>query len=212
MTKYKDYINYMESDASDKAHDDDLTHMGGGNWSDATGHRVAYTDDAGQLQYVDDDSSDDLEQSADEFAQRVHGDQQYGIHPYKYHLDKVVGYANKFNGTPTQKLAARLHDTIEDTSVTKAEVASRFGPEVAEVVDLVSNLDKTIPNWKRLTYERVRSNPDAVFVKLCDRMANTAERGKIEKYKKEYPLFKQVLHREGEYDEMWSVLDRLHDL
>lgn len=204
----------MESDASDQAHKDDLKHMGGGNWADHTGKRVAYTDDDGNLQYVDDTTSsfEYTEDIADQFAQRVHGDQQYGIHPYKYHLDKVVGYAKQFNGTPTQLLAARLHDVIEDTAVSKAEVASRFGSDVADVVDLVSNLDKSIPNWKRQTYERVRSNPDAVFVKLCDRMANTAERGKIEKYKKEYPLFKQVLYRQGEYDTMWDVLDKLHDL
>ncbi len=39
-------------------------------------------------------------------------------------------------------MAALLHDVIEDTEVTKDDLASRFGSTVAELVDGVSKLDK----------------------------------------------------------------------
>lgn len=202
MIKLQDFF---ESDASDDAHERGLDHIGGGYWADSEGQTVAYTDDDGKLRDVNDDD-------ADEFAQFAHGDQQYGQHPYKYHLDKVTDNAKRFGGTKLQRLCARLHDVIEDTAIDKDELTARFGTHVAHVVDLVSNQPKNDPRWKETTLKRVRTSPDAVFVKLCDRIANVAEGGKIEKYKKEYPLFRQILHRDGEYDEMWSVLDNLLDV
>jgi (p)ppGpp synthase/HD superfamily hydrolase len=39
-------------------------------------------------------------------------------------------------------MAALLHDVMEDTDITKAEIAERFGKVVAELVDGVSKLDK----------------------------------------------------------------------
>ena len=38
--------------------------------------------------------------------------------------------------------AALLHDVMEDTHITKAEIAERFGRTTAELVDGVSKLDK----------------------------------------------------------------------
>jgi len=195
--------DFFESDASDEAQKRGLTHVGFGNWADSAGQTVAYTDEDGNLRDVNDNDADD-------FAQMAHGDQQYGQHPYKYHLDKVVDNARRFNGTKTQILCARLHDVIEDTAITKEQLASRFGNHVAHVVDLVSNQSKEHPDWKQTTLERIRTEPDAVFVKLCDRIANVAEGGKIGKYRKEYPLFRGILYREGEYEDMWRVLDDLH--
>lgn len=39
-------------------------------------------------------------------------------------------------------MAALLHDVIEDTEVSKEELAEQFGDTVAELVDGVSKLDK----------------------------------------------------------------------
>src|SRR6218665_271672 len=45
-------------------------------------------------------------------------------------------------------MAAMLHDVIEDTGVSKAEIASQFGPEVAELVDGVTKLTQVHFNSK----------------------------------------------------------------
>ncbi len=76
--------------------------------------------------------------------------------------------------------AAVLHDTLEDTPLSKEDVQSQFGDEIAELVDGVTKLDKM--------KFRTRSEADAesfrklmlamsrdlrvIFIKLADRMHN----------------------------------------
>ena len=100
-------------------------------------------------------------------------------------------------------MAAWLHDVIEDTSVTKGDVAKTFGSKVAKIVDLVSNQAS-----KEATYKRIRSSKDAVFVKLCDRLANVAEGGKLDMYRKQYQLFSNILYKRGEFDALWKAIEK----
>jgi len=202
-------IDFFESDASDEAKEKNLVYKGFGRWSDDSGKIIAKTVD-GKLQYLDAPENDEtsMEHAAHEFALAAHGDQKYGNEPYDNHLEEVVGLAKRFGGDETEITAARLHDVIEDTAVTKEQLAAQFGSEVAEIVDLLSNLGKDY-NSKKATFERIRTNPKAVFVKLCDRIANTSRGKKNDKYRKEQPLFKQILYRPGEYDLMWAVLDKI---
>lgn len=137
-----------------------------------------------------------------DFAKDAHGSQMYGDKPYKYHLEKVTDNATKFGGSKEEILAAWLHDVVEDTSVTKQQVAEKFGDEVAEIVYLVSNTGN-----KEETFRRIRTNPKAVFVKLSDRLANVSEGEKNSKYRKEHKLFKEILYREGEYEELWTAIE-----
>ena len=76
--------------------------------------------------------------------------------------------------------AAILHDTLEDTPLSKDEISTQFGREIAELVDGVTKLDKM--------KFRTRSEADAesfrklmlamsrdlrvIFIKLADRMHN----------------------------------------
>lgn len=141
--------------------------------------------------------------NAAQFALTAHGDQMYGPYRYSYHLSKVVHTAFTYGGSTLTQVASWLHDTIEDTDVTKEDVAYEFGDEVAHIVDLVSNRPT-----KEETCERIRTNSDAVFVKLCDRLANVTEGEKNDKYRKAHPLFKSVLYREGEFDALWTAIDK----
>lgn len=140
---------------------------------------------------------------AAKFALKAHGNQKYGSQPYSYHLDKVYQNAVRYGGSEPAKQAAWLHDTIEDTSVTKADVARAFGGNVAKIVDLVSNRPT-----KLATNKRIRTSRDAVFVKLCDRLANTSEGQKNDKYRKAHPLFKEILYRKGEFEALWKAIDK----
>ncbi len=75
---------------------------------------------------------------------------------------------------PTVLLAAILHDTIEDTGTTEAELAAAFGAEVAAVVVEVTD-DKSLPKARRKELQ-VEHAPHlssrAKLVKLADKICN----------------------------------------
>lgn len=71
-------------------------------------------------------------------------------------------------------MAALLHDTVEDTETTEAELVARFGPEVAAVVMEVTD-DGSLPKATRkaLQVEHAsRLSPEAQLVKLADKICN----------------------------------------
>lgn len=71
-------------------------------------------------------------------------------------------------------LAALLHDTVEDTDTTQAELEKQFGPEVASVVMEVTD-DKSLPKPAR-KQAQVDHAPhlsrEAKLVKLADKTCN----------------------------------------
>lgn len=146
----------------------------------------------------------DIVNQARDFAAAAHGDQKYGNRSYTYHLNKVVNVCNRFGGSGELQAACFLHDTLEDTKVSESELIKEFGPKIAAIVLGVTNLPS-----KEATLNRTRLSKSAVFVKLCDRIANCEEGGKLPKYQKEMPLFYKILYRAGEYDSMWNHLKKL---
>ncbi len=77
-------------------------------------------------------------------------------------------------------VAALLHDVIEDTRVTKEEMAAEFGEEVAELVDGVSKLTKMelenpdeaqAENFRKMMMAMVR-DLRVILIKLADRLHN----------------------------------------
>lgn len=82
--------------------------------------------------------------------------------PYIHHVLHVAEQMKDEHTT----IAALLHDTVEDTSVTLEQLSQEGFP--SDVIDTIRNLtyDKSIPY---LDYIReLRSNPSAVAVKLAD--------------------------------------------
>ena len=77
-------------------------------------------------------------------------------------------------------VAALLHDVIEDTRVSKEELAAEFGEEVAELVDGVSKLTKMelenpdeaqAENFRKMMMAMVR-DLRVILIKLADRLHN----------------------------------------
>jgi guanosine-3',5'-bis(diphosphate) 3'-pyrophosphohydrolase len=141
---------------------------------------------------------------AREFAVRCHGEQLYGDRPFVYHLDQVAENAKKHGGDTDNIISCYLHDVLEDTNVTYHTVQDLFGSRIAGVVDLVTNRGS-----KELTFNRIRRNADAVFVKLCDRLANVSNLDKNKMYKKHHKVFREILWREGEYSDLWEQIDTI---
>ena len=78
---------------------------------------------------------------------------------------------------PVLMQAALLHDTVEDTDTTEAELEKEFGGEVARLVMEVTD-DKQLPKAerKRLQVEHAPSLSDAArLVKLGDKICNVRD-------------------------------------
>jgi guanosine-3',5'-bis(diphosphate) 3'-pyrophosphohydrolase len=78
---------------------------------------------------------------------------------------------------PVTLAAALLHDTIEDTGTTAAEIEAAFGKEVAAIVLEVTD-DKSLPSAvrKQLQIDHAGSiSRQAQMVKLADKLCNVRD-------------------------------------
>jgi len=70
--------------------------------------------------------------------------------PYLSHLLAVSGLVLEFGGDEDEAIAGLLHDTLEDTALTRAELEERFGPRVAEIVARCSDTEvQPKPPWRQ---------------------------------------------------------------
>ena len=116
------------------------------------------------------------------FAVRAHaGTERRGKgFPYIVHPMEAVEIVATM--TPDQELlaAAALHDTVEDTDVTIAQIQTEFGDRVAELVAMESDEPHqsrdSIENWrarKQTAIDRLaRASRDAKIVALGDKLSN----------------------------------------
>lgn len=161
--------------------------------------------------------------------------------PYEFHLRMVAEVAKDFKhllddtkdyftGEPYRGpmqdqvtlrdaclVAVWAHDTIEDTRVSYSDVKNVLGQEAADIVYAVSN-EKGKNRAERANdkyYEGIKNTPGAVFVKLCDRIANVqyskmTKSRMFELYKKENTNFLTKLGGDSiEYIEMVVALTNL---
>jgi len=116
-----------------------------------------------------------LTQKAEKFAADKHKG-LYGTKPYIHHLKMVIDeLLEVIDLIPKQHqdaviAAAWLHDIMEDEKINNAVLEDEFGKEVAELVWLLTNHTgkRASPEY----YEKLKSNPFATIIKLCDRIAN----------------------------------------
>ncbi|WP_420825376.1 RelA/SpoT family protein [Rhodocyclus purpureus] len=100
--------------------------------------------------------------------------------PYVTHPLAVAGALAEWQMDAQVIIAALLHDVMEDTAFTKAEIVARFGRGVAELVDGVSKLDKMefqsyeeaqAENFRKMLMAMAR-DLRVVLIKLADRLHN----------------------------------------
>ncbi|HEX5803297.1 MAG TPA: bifunctional (p)ppGpp synthetase/guanosine-3',5'-bis(diphosphate) 3'-pyrophosphohydrolase [Azospira sp.] len=115
------------------------------------------------------------------FAEAAHsGQKRYSGEPYITHPLAVAGALAEWRMDGQAVIAALLHDVMEDTGVSKAEIARRFGKQVAELVDGLSKLDKIefqshqeaqAENFRKMLMAMAR-DLRVVLIKLADRLHN----------------------------------------
>ncbi len=120
---------------------------------------------------------------------RHHGSWRDGASPLPYisHPLEVLSILRYEAGVVDEEawVAAVLHDMIEDTSTTLAEVEERFGAVVAGLVRELTRTEPSADETEGLTADEVRSlrselllgdiarmSPMAQTIKLCDRLSN----------------------------------------
>ncbi len=122
-------------------------------------------------------------ESARSFAIQAHGSQRYGSRPFEHHLDSVVNVLVAYDAPLTQQQAGYLHDVLEDTQVTFAQLVTHFGLAVATMVWGLSVEDGDYAS----AYARMAEvGVSAITVKVADRISNV--RAVLESYFKEENL------------------------
>lgn len=117
------------------------------------------------------------QREAAEFARRAHKGQRrkQSGEPYAEHPAAVAALVAEAKLDPKLVTAAHLHDVIEKTSVTRAELESRFGAEIASLVAALSENDG-IPYYaerkRALRDQVIDSGWDATVIYTADRLAN----------------------------------------
>lgn len=81
----------------------------------------------------------------------------------------VAVVAEGVKGDPVAEAVAFLHDTVEDTTVTIADIRTGFPKEVADAVEALTR-SKNMPYAEYLWH--IQQNPIAVKVKLSDLRSN----------------------------------------
>ena len=134
---------------------------------------------------------------ASEFATQRHGAQMYGDKPYIYHLRAVVSTVQAFHIWNKYIIAAcYLHDVLEDTDTSKAELEAEFGTWVADMVDACTDgVGGNRRERKSRPYGLIPKTLGAVTVKVADRLANVianrveGNAGLSDMYRKEHAGF-----------------------
>lgn len=131
-------------------------------------------------------SIEDLKQivKAQLMATKAHGSQKrkYSGLPYIIHptavARNVLDHIHLFPEMNVRDLviAAYLHDTLEDTPLTKEEIIDEFGLNVFNLVAAVtSDKDEMVKYESKghyLVEKMKKMKPDALFLKLMDRLDN----------------------------------------
>ncbi len=115
------------------------------------------------------------------YAMKAHGTQlRASGDPYFSHPLEVAAILTDLKLDDATIIAALLHDTIEDTGATRAEIERLFGEQIAQLVegltkikklDLVSKQAKQAENLRKLLLA-IADDVRVLLVKLADRLHN----------------------------------------
>ena len=157
------------------------------------------------------------------YGQRMHDGQfRKSGEPYFSHPVAVAEILARQKLDDATIITALLHDTIEDTPASKAEVAELFSPQVADLVDGVTKLTnvqlssietKEAENARKL-FMAIAKDVRVILVKLADRLHNMRTIGsmrpekQMQKARETMDLYAPLAGRMG----MQSMREDLEDL
>ena len=157
-----------------------------------------------------------------DFAKEKHGDQlRRSGEPYIIHPVQVAYTLAELGLDESTISAALLHDVVEDTEVTREELAKTFSEEIAEMVDGVTKLGKLnytskeeeqVENYRKM-FLALGKDIRVIMIKLADRLHNmrtlkflTRDR-QIANARETMDLYAPLANRLGMYTLKWELED-----
>lgn len=177
-----------------------------------------------QVKAYNPDFDKGLIESAIDFAKTMHeGQTRASGEAYYTHPLEVAGILAEMKMDTATILTAILHDTLEDTPATFKEISTKFGKEVADLVNGVSKLTKIesqtvegkqAENFRKLVLA-MSEDIRVLLVKLADRLHNMRTLGAFNRPDKQRRIARETLEIYAPLAErigMHKVKEELEDL
>jgi GTP diphosphokinase / guanosine-3',5'-bis(diphosphate) 3'-diphosphatase len=142
-----------------------------------------------RVKAYDPQADEDLLNRAYVFAMKAHGSQlRASGDPYFHHPVEVAGILAEHKLDAASIATGLLHDTVEDTGATLADIETLFGREIARLVDGVTKLNQLelqspqtaqAENFRKLLLA-MSEDIRVLLVKLADRLHNMRTLGFID--------------------------------
>ena len=157
------------------------------------------------------------------FAESYHKDQyRESGEPYITHPMYVAYILADMKADRDTVCAGLLHDTIEDTSLTKADIANEFNPNVANLVDGVTKLAKmdfisketrNYANTRKIVTS-ITNDVRIIIIKLADRLHNmrTLQYKSVEKQRSNAMETMEIFVPLAYYIGAYNIKSELEDL
>ncbi len=175
--------------------------------------------------YIKDQKDRDLIRSAYELAAKKHsGVFRRSGEPYIQHPIEVAYILAELQSGPETIISGLLHDTVEDTDLTIAEIEQQFGKDVALIVDSLTKIQRmklshrTEQDFEAEDHKKIflgmARDVRVIIVKLADRLHNlrTLQSLRPERQKalakETLEVFTPIAHRLGIY-KMQSEMEDL---
>jgi guanosine-3',5'-bis(diphosphate) 3'-pyrophosphohydrolase len=115
------------------------------------------------------------------YSERAHaGQTRHSGEPYVTHCVEVAKILADLQLDTVTVASGLIHDVVEDTTITVADIEAEFGKEIAQIVDgltkigslpLTSTQERQVENYRKLLLS-IAKDARVILIKLADRLHN----------------------------------------